>query len=59
MSEGKCPFLRFNDGRYYNDLFEAEKFENENDIAPQYPELLMEKWHEFKEELLKKVRRVD
>jgi len=42
-----------------NDLFLAEKFEYKNDIAPQRPELLMEKWCEFKEELLKKVRRVE
>jgi len=42
-----------------NDLFLAEKFEYENDIAPQRPELLMEKWYEFKEELLKKVGRVE
>lgn len=44
---------------YDSDLWKAEQYEKQHDIAPQRPELLWKFWHEFKEELLKKVRRVE
>jgi len=59
MSETQEDMSRFKVVTCCNDLFLAEKFEEENDIAPQCPQLLAEKWYEFKEELLKKVRRVE
>jgi len=59
MSEEYKICFRFWDFRYNRDLVAAEIFEEENDIAPQHPQLLAEKWYEFKEELLKKVRRVE
>jgi len=59
MREEYSRLLRFWDYRYSKDMVASEKFEEENDIAPQRPELLAGRWHEFKEELLKKVRRVE
>jgi len=59
MSVEYSRLLRFWDYRYNKDMVASEIFEEENDIAPQRPELLAERWHEFKEELLKKVRRVE
>jgi len=59
MSGAEVSRLRFLDMRYYDDLFYAEAYERSNNIAPQVPQLLWEKWYEFKEELLKKVRRVE
>ena len=57
MSETQEDRSRFKVVVCCDDIFEAEKFEEQNDIAPQRPQLLMNKWHEFKQELMKKVRR--
>jgi len=59
MSETQEDMSRFKVVTCCNAIFDAEKFEEQHDVAPQRPQLLMEKWHEFKEELLKKVRRVE
>ena len=58
MKKKRKTRLRFKDYRYIEDLFKAEKFEQRWAMGEQNPQLLWEKWHEFKEELLKKVRRV-